>query len=711
MWARLIGFSYGRILAWLGWSITAKEVGVWVGDRIGLWAGYLSSLSYWLFPGLWKKAYEELQTELQVAAEIAAGPASSIVSSMTGIPVSADAMGKVLSGGLSAGERDAIGASFAAIFDDIFREEPIAAGYLHREPGTQERLAFSRFIGRNAQLQMAGVMVDLIKDRLPSGLTMGLGDIAERMEKILGFEDSQEEIMEPLMEKIIITGMEKRYNRLTLPTDLTPSDAIGMYIKGYLERPLMDKILDNEGVRKDIREMLIQDQAKNPTHADMSDLYQRGVWDHSAVVASFRQQGYLAEDANLKAALLESDRQWKFAYQLADVYEQQFVKSVIQEGEYEGYLRQVQYTADEVSILMETARRKKTLATKTTAKRITGSFNITPERVKIGAGAIIKWNIRNADSISITGLGTVGPRGEQPLAVDRSQTYTLTASNDAGEQEEFYAYVEVRGQPEVKLPRVNLDLSPRTGPIASLRELRWNVTGADSITLDGAPVAAQGVNFVTPVLPTFYTLRATNVAGTVQTQDVALVVLPDDLLNLANLPTASFTITPLVVTKSQPFVEIKWGTTKATSRRLIFPDGHSVDVPENGAIIQEILDSGVFTFEASNLFGTIQRQEATIFKKPAEEEPPGPGEGPPPVLSLTGYPQTVAPGATVTVSWYISGADAGEYIGLAGGVQVVGQTGSKAEVMPTTPGTYTFQLRASNTGGPSSATLPVVVTG
>lgn len=709
MLALLNSFAFGRFLAWLASGFTKRAVKNWIIRHWAIITSLVSGLTYNLFPTLWERAYKEVDPLLEAAALTASTTAAKIAKNMTGLPFDAGDLASVVGNGWTDAERSKVGAGFLAIFDDIFRTAPIASGYLHRDPGSQEREAFKRFIGRNAQLQSAGIMLDLIKDKLPKDLLLGLGDMVDRGEKIMGFEDSQEEIMEPLMEKLIITGMEKYYNRLTLPVDLTPSDAIGMYIKGYLTRPLMDKVLDNEGVRNDIREMLIQDQAKNPTHADMVDLYQRGVWDHAAVVAAFRQQGYLADDANLKAAILESDRQWKLAYQLADVYEQQFVKSVIQQGEYEGYLRNLQYTADEVNVLLETARRKKTLAATTQAKHITGSFNITPERVKEGASAIIKWNIRNADHITITGLGTVGHRGEQPLLVPRSQTYTLTATTDAGDREEFFAYVEVRGQPEVRLPHVELSLSPRSGPIGSLRELRWNVSRGDAVTLDGTPVPPQGVHFVTPVLPTFYTLSASNIAGSATTQDVALIELPDDLIDPAVKPSVTFAITPLVVDAKQPRIEIKWGTVHSNNQRLTYPDGHSIDVAHNGAMIELITASGIFTFEATNDRGTTRRQEAVIFKEGAPEEPPPPPGGNPPIVNLNTFPQTVTPGTLITITWLISGTNEGTFINYDGGLRTVGQSGSTQVTMPATPGTYIFRLQATNAGGPASTELPVVV--
>jgi len=178
----------------------------------------------------------------------------------------------------------------------------------------------------------------------------------------------------------------------------------------------------------------------------------------------------------------------------------------------------------------------------------------------------------------------------------------------------------VRGAPEVKLPRVSLSLSPRSGALGSLRELRWNVSNAETITIDGVPVDPQGVQFVTPILPTFYTLSATNAAGTATTQDVALIELPFDGIDPSVKPTVTFAISPLIVSALQPRVEIKWGTKNSDSQTLTYPDGRVIDLGANGALIEVIRASGVFTFRAKNARGEVARQEAVIFREALPEE-------------------------------------------------------------------------------------------
>lgn len=709
MWALLNKFAIGRIFAWMGWSLSAKGVWDWVGKRVGYLVGYTSSLTFWLFPALWEKAYAIFAPGFDAATRVASGPAATIARAMTGLPIDAGAMAKILTGGLSAGERDVIGAGFTAIFDDIFRTGPIAEGNLNRLPGPGEREAFERFVGRNAQLQMAGIMAGLVKDRLPKNLTLGLGDIVERTEKIMGFEDSQEEIMEPLMEKLIVEGLEKHFNRITKPTDLSPEDAISAYIRGYLTDQEVNAILDNEGVRNDVRKHLVNLQAKNLTESDFRDLYQRGTWSRDDVFTGFRGNGYVEDDAEDKTNLVIHDREWILKKELLNCKESQYANGVLDEGGLRTYCTQMGFTAVETDIEVEIAKCKASMGTAKKPKAITGTFNVAPWRVKPGASAVMSWNIRNADSVTISGIGTVDHRGERVIQPTISQTYVLIASSDT-DTERFEAVVEVGGMKELKRPTATFSATPGRVTIGTPVELKWVTDNADTVSIDQVGIVGEaGAVPVFPFLTTIYTLRATNAQGTTIRQDIVFVELPSipDLERLR--PAVSFTITPLVFNKAQPRVEVKWGTQRALNVSLEDNLGNKRDVGSNGALIAEPGETGIWTLRATNVFGETMRQEAAIKKQPEEEEPPPPPGGDVPVLLLSVSPGTATPGENLFVFWSITGADVGTLIFADGSSREVGASGNQNISAPGVPGSYEYRLQAANVAGPATMSVVVVV--
>lgn len=709
MWTRLMTFSFGRLLAWVAATATYGAVKTWILNHWAITWTFASGLAYNLFPSLWSKAYEEITPIVEEAAQVASGPAAKMASNMTGLPFSAEAMASIVGDGWTDKERQAVGESFLGIFDDIFRVKPIADGYEARQPGGAERASFARFIGRNAQLQSAGIMLDLIKDKMPKDLLLGLGDMVDRGEKIMGFEDSQEEIMEPFMEKMIVEGLGKQFNRAIRPVDLTPGDAIESYIRGYVELPTMDLILDNEGIRKDIRTTLINLKAKNLTEADFRDLYQRGIWTSDQVKEGYIGNGYLEADALRKAAMLVLDREWTLKKELLNVKESQFVHGVLDEAGLRAYCASIHFTNQEEDIEIEIAKGKASLSTTKKPKQIAGTFNVAPWRVKPGASAVMSWNIRNANDITISGIGPVDNRGERVIQPTVSQTYVLSAANETDE-ERFEAVVQVGDTRELKRPTASFSASPGRVQVGTPVELKWSTSNADSVSIDQVgPVAEAGAVVVYPFLTTIYTLRARNAQGERIVQDVVFVDIPSipDLERLQ--PSVSFTITPLVFTKAQPRVEVKWVTQRALGVTLEDNLGNTRDVGRNGVLIAEPGETGVWTLRASNTYGTTVRQEAAIRKQPEEDEPPPPPGSVPPVLSLSASPATANPGESIFVSWSITDAPFGTLFLPDGTSRQVNTSGSQSYTAPTEEQTVIFRLDAVNAAGPSTLSVTVVV--
>ena len=82
--------------------------------------------------------------------------------------------------------------------------------------------------------------------------------------------------------------------------------------------------------------------------------------------------------------------------------------------------------------------------------------------------------------------------------------------------------------PATAAPSIGLfSVSPQTVTSGWACQLKWNVTGAASVTLDNGigSVGASGSVCVTPTKTTTYTLSATNSKGTVM-QSAKVIVTP-----------------------------------------------------------------------------------------------------------------------------------------------------------------------------------------
>lgn len=243
-------------------------------------------------------------------------------------------------------------------------------------------------------------------------------------------------------------------------------------------------------------------------------------------------------------------------------------------------------------------------------------------------------------------------------------------------------------------------------------ELKWNVTGADSISIDGiGTVSESGVTIVTPFTTTIYTLRASNATGETVRQDAVFVSLPSIDLDFVQRPRLSFSITPTVIKTKPPQAEMKWSITDASEGEIEYPNGDRVKIGRAGALLIHPTESGIYTLRASNIFGETKVQEAAILDV-VEESVPGPDPATlPPVVSLSAFPLTVRPGETVFITWSIYNATVGQLLLPNQALRPVGASGSDNWQANVPAGTYELRLQADNGNGPAYVTQIVVVSG
>ena len=65
---------------------------------------------------------------------------------------------------------------------------------------------------------------------------------------------------------------------------------------------------------------------------------------------------------------------------------------------------------------------------------VVNRFTATPETISLGQSATLSWDVSDATAVTIQpSIGGVGQSGSQQLSPTRSTTYTLTATNTAGD--------------------------------------------------------------------------------------------------------------------------------------------------------------------------------------------------------------------------------------------------------------------------------------
>ena len=162
------------------------------------------------------------------------------------------------------------------------------------------------------------------------------------------------------------------------------------------------------------------------------------------------------------------------------------------------------------------------------------SFTASPSSVTAGGSTVLSWNVANATSVSIAGMGLVEAVGSRIIYTSGtgSMTFSLTATNSVGNS---YANttISVGGAvppPSGSLPIAALYISPSSIMSGGSATLSWVTSGATSIVIDngvkslnlGTP-AASGSVAVFPTTTTNYTLTATNSYGSTYASRVLTV--------------------------------------------------------------------------------------------------------------------------------------------------------------------------------------------
>ena len=164
-------------------------------------------------------------------------------------------------------------------------------------------------------------------------------------------------------------------------------------------------------------------------------------------------------------------------------------------------------------------------------------FTATPSEIKIGESSLLTWATENADTLTLTNsnggiLPTSGANGSLSVTPAVTTTYTLTATNGAGESVSAAVTVVVK-PPIPVITRFTASLVDPNDNVINPGDpvlLEWE-TNADqhpslvvNITNIGNNLAASGSTQVSPQSTTLYTLTVSNGAGEVVTASVIVEV-------------------------------------------------------------------------------------------------------------------------------------------------------------------------------------------
>jgi hypothetical protein len=258
-------------------------------------------------------------------------------------------------------------------------------------------------------------------------------------------------------------------------------------------------------------------------------------------------------------------------------------------------------------------------------------FNVNPAVINSGSSAALIWNVSGANSVFIDqGVGNVPLSGEQVVSPTATTIYTITASGAGGT---ITKTVVLTVNPPVV---ANFSIDPDVIDVGQSATLQWDVTGADSVTIDQGigDVAPIGSRLVSPNYTTTYTLTASSSCCTVSKAAVLTVgsyyqhLLPFGYpqgnpqgypYGYPNTPQYQYAnrapivdilnVTPKTIAQGQS-ATLHWYVTGASS---VFISGIG-SVPSSGSITVSPTKTTTYTLTASSPFGSTTRSVTISVK-------------------------------------------------------------------------------------------------
>jgi len=309
----------------------------------------------------------------------------------------------------------------------------------------------------------------------------------------------------------------------------------------------------------------------------------------------------------------------------------------------------------------------------------TATLTANPASIQSGQSSMLTWSTADATSVTLNGA-SVAASGSQSVSPTANATYSLVATNSAGSTTATATVTVAPTPPPTPKPTASLNANPASIQSGQSSMLSWTTTDAATVTLNGASVAANGSQSVSPTSNATYSLVATNSAGSTTATANVTVTAPTPM------PTATLTANPASIQSGQSSM-LSWSTTDAATVTL-----NGATVAGSGSQSVSPTSTATYSLVATNSSGSRTATATVTVTAP----PP-----PMPTAMLSANPTSIQSGQSATLSWTTSNA-ASVTLNGAG----VAANGSQ---MVSPASTTTYSLVATNATGSVTRTAMVTV--
>jgi len=313
-------------------------------------------------------------------------------------------------------------------------------------------------------------------------------------------------------------------------------------------------------------------------------------------------------------------------------------------------------------------------------------FSATPSQIASGQSSTLAWNVTNATSVTISGVGSgLNAAGTATVSPTTTTTYNLTATGQGGQT--VTASVTVTVGPS-KPAIIRFAASPTSISKGGSSLLSWTTTGATTVTINNGvgSVSLNGSVSVSPSTTTTYTLTATGADGVTSVTAAVTVTVNVGAPNIL-----SFTATPTVIATGGQS-SLCWNVSNATT--ITIQPGPGAVTGPTGCTTVSPTATTTYTLTATNPSGS--NQAAVTVSVGAVQ-----------ILTFSSSPAfSPASGSPVVLSWTTQNATSVTITGtgVPSGTQSVN---GSVTIYPTTNSDYT--LTAYGPGGPVTSVIQVFV--
>jgi len=217
-------------------------------------------------------------------------------------------------------------------------------------------------------------------------------------------------------------------------------------------------------------------------------------------------------------------------------------------------------------------------------------FVAQPSTINAGQSSTLIWDVENADTVQIAGIGTVAASGDSVVAPTQTTTYKLTARRGST-VENATATVTVLGTGI----QIQFSASPTNIAPGGVSTLTWTTQNAKTVSISGiGTVAASGSTQVSPQQTTTYTLTATGSDGAQLTSNAIVTVGNGQVPRIIN-----FEATPTQVAQGGQ-ANLVWNVENATKVNITVVG----DVALTGTAPVKPTATTTYTLTATNAQGS-----------------------------------------------------------------------------------------------------------